>query len=49
MPKIDIKVKEKDGTEYECHAKGFFLLGLSFTNNPKPKIVEWIKKYETKK
>ena len=47
MPKLDLKLKTKE-EEYEVHAKGFFIMALSFSNNEKPRIKRWIKEYETK-
>jgi len=44
MPKINIKMKEPDGTEIECDAKGLFILALNF-NNRKNFLRKWTKEY----
>lgn len=48
MPKINIKMKEPDGTEIECEAKGFFILSLSF-NNRKNFLRKLVKEYGKEK
>jgi len=45
MPRIHIKMKEKDGTETECWANGFFILHLSFRNHPRIRLKKFVKEY----
>lgn len=45
IPKIQISVKEKDGSEYSINASGWFVANLKFSNIKTPKLKEWIKKY----
>jgi len=48
MPKIDIEIKEADGTKIKCEAKGFFFLALNF-NNRKNFLRKFIKEYGDEK
>jgi len=38
---------EKEGEKVVCDGKGFLLFPfISFTNNPRPKLLKYIKKYQ---
>lgn len=45
MPRLYIKMTEKDGTEIECNASGWFILGLSFSNQPRMRLRKLTKEY----
>jgi len=48
MPKIHIDMIEKDGTRIICDASGWFILWLSFSNQPRLRLKKLIKEYGIK-
>jgi hypothetical protein len=46
MPKVWMKVTEKDGSQYEVNATGWYFAILNLHSHPQSQIKRWIKEYD---